>query len=408
MNFLRQLIELPRRTLRRIDQAVVSLVSKADEGIVGLVTRLERLFRRMAGVVRRGERRTARTVVQAEHAAAQKVSKAERTVADKASAAERVVARSAKRTEQATVRAGSTLFKQIAGDVTAVVGAAIGTPGRAGRAIESLLAYWATGISRFAKRGTGWIMSPIRNRVASKAKQQALQSVTMTPDHQSHRELLVLLAVGIILTAAGFALFGKDLGARPVTIPFDYLATLPGRVWDKVLAFSPVKLTLLAAALALFGAATMFWVRMLRDSYRREYPTAVERTQWRLVTTLLFIPGAVLYFFKQYNRLTLRKFVTRHVVSVMVTAATLLVSTSTYGTLWYFNQKAEAEVTGNGYQAPTVELDPDDRQRILARDRYGRPLQPATSTRQDPFAPIPGEGEADTKASPSPSPTPAP
>ncbi|MEX2043465.1 MAG: hypothetical protein WD926_01065 [Patescibacteria group bacterium] len=413
MKTLRQLLGLTRRAITRTDHALAALVGKADAGIVGFVELVERGAGRIAGSVRRGIVRTARSVVSAERSAARKAVAAERSAARKAVAAEQAVVRPVRRTEHAVVRAirGAvsavrTVLGQLASEVAAVCGAVFRAPGRLGRAGEALVAYWTGGIWHFLGRIALWVTTPIRKRVAKRAKRQALESIAMTPDHKSHRELLVLLAAAGVLVAGALVLFGRDWGVRqPGLLRLETLAELPGWAWHRVVSLSPLKLTLLLGTATLAAAATAFWFRMLRDSYRRDYPTAVEQTQWRLVTTLLFIPGAVLYFFKQYNRLSLRKFAARHVVSLTVSGVTVLVATSTYGTLWYFNQRAAAEVEGAAYQAPEIRLDPDERRKLLSRDRYGAPLKPATSSRRDPFAPIPGE---DIGSSPAPTPSPSP
>jgi hypothetical protein len=368
---------------------VEALVAKADAGVVGFVEAAERAFARVVRQIRRDERKATRAVASVE-----------RDVARKAVAAERAVAEPARR----TARAGEGLLKQIASEVASVAGTVFCTPGRSGRAVEALVAYWALGAWSFLGRIALWAATPVRKRVARRAKRQALDSITMTPDHKAHRELLALLGAGVLLVAGATVVSGEHFGLRQAGgMDLGSLAGLPAQAWDMVLSFSPLKLTVVAALAVLAFAATAFWVRMLRDSYRRDYPTAVEQTQWRLVVTFLFIPGAVLYFFKQYNRLTPRMFASRHVVSLMVTGVTVLVVTSTYGTLWYFNQKAQADVEGAGYNPPAIDLSADERRSILSRDRYGAPLKPATTSRRDPFAPIPGEN-----ATPSPTPSPSP
>lgn len=431
MRTLRQLVGRSRRAAVRFDHALAALVGKADAGIVGFVESVEHGVGWIVGAAGRGGRRIERAVIWTEHAAVDKAAAAERSAARQAVATEQAVARPVRRTGRAVSRAirGAvgvvrrvvralraagqavrTVLRQFASEIAAVVGAVVRAPGRLARAAEALVAYWTAGVWRFLGRIALWATTPIRVRVAKRAKRQALESVTMTPDHRSHRELLVLLAAVAALAAGALVLFGRDWNVRqPGPVRLETLAGLPGLAWQQVTALSPLKLTLLSGVLALATTTTVFWFRMLRDSYRRDYPTAVEQTQWRLVTTLLFVPGAVLYFFKQYNRLTLRKFAARHVVSLMVSGVTVLVATSTYGTLWYFNQQAAAEVEGAAYQAPEIRLDPGERRKLLSRDRYGEPLKPATSGRRDPFAPIPGEAvESSPTPSPSPSPTPGP
>ncbi|MDP3999964.1 MAG: hypothetical protein Q8Q11_00815 [bacterium] len=373
----RKILGSIRRFVFRADHALMALVGKADEGVVGFVEWVEHGIGRMTRAVVAAERLGARKVVAALRIAISPVLYLVRTV-----------------------------VAQLVFEVAAVCGGVFRAPGRLGRSAEALVAYWTAGVWRFFGRITLWVSAPIRKRVANRAKRQALDAVTMTPDHKSHRELLALLVVAAVLIAGAAVLFGGDLLSSNVLsgiFQLERLAGLPSAAWHWAVTLSPIKLTVMFAAAALTAATIVFWFRMLRDSYRREYPTAVEQTQWRLVTTLLFIPGAVLYFFKQYNRLTVRKFAARHVVSLMVSGVTVLVATSTYGTLWYFNQQAAAEVAGAGYQAPVIRLDPNDRRQILSRDQYGQPLKPATTSRRDPFAPIPGET---TEAAPSPSPSP--
>lgn len=413
MRPVRRFVRLIRRAVVRADHAVVALVGKADRGIVGFVESVEHRAGRIVAAAGRGGRRFERAIVWTEHLAADKVVRVERSTVRKTIAAEKAVARPVRRAERKAVgkagaawRAVRTVVTQFVSEVAAVVAATFGAPGRLGRAVEALVAYWVTGTWRCLGRAVSKVTAPVRKRIAKRAKKQALAAATMTPDHKSHRELLVLAAVGVALVVGALVMFGKDWGVRqPGMIRFEAVVDFPGWAWNRLLALSPLKLTFLSAAVALAAAATVFWYRMLRDSYRRDYPTAVEQTQWRLVTTLLFVPGAVLYFFKRYNRLTVRKFAGRHVVSLMISGVAVLVATSTYGTLWYFNQQAQADVDGNGYQAPTIELDADERRKILSRDRYGEPLKPATSSRRDPFAPIPGE---EVTSTPSPSPSPSP
>jgi hypothetical protein len=383
MNYLRQLARLPRKILDRFDRALMAAVGDLDNAIVRLVDRVEWGFLRMIVRVRRDEQKTVRKVVKAEQAAANRVRQA----------------------EQATAQTGRTLFGPLASDIAAIAGSMFRAPGRLGRALEALVVYWALGAWHGTARFGRWASTPIRKRVEGSAKRQALESITITPDRKSHWELLALLAAGLALLIGAVVLFGGKELRQPGMVRLDYLVDLPGWAWHKVVAMSPLKLTILSGVAAFAVAATVFWFRMVRDSYRRNYPTAVEQTQWRLITTILFIPGAVLYFFKQYNRLSIRSFAARHVASLMISGAAVLVATSTYGTLWYFNQRAEADVAGAGYQAPAVKLDPDERQRILSRDQYGQPLKPAKTSRLDPFAPIPGEQET---ASPTPSPSPTP
>ncbi|MEX2209876.1 MAG: hypothetical protein WD603_03410 [Patescibacteria group bacterium] len=421
LTILELLLEHPLRAgrwgVRQLDRAILALVDRADAGIVGLVHAVERRTLTLTAPARRGVRRIAAWTVALLHRTWRCVTWPARamfhgTVAVIRSVhrTERNIVRAIRRTVDAAAGMAGRTVRTFVGEVISLLGAILGAPGRLGRSLEALVLYWITGIRRVVEaifgRTFDWALRPIRKRQAARLRREAGITMPMTPDHHAQRELLALAAGVLLLAAAGWLYLG---GTVPSVSTIGIGSGISfGSVTDAVAAMSPLRMTILAAVLALFAVATVFWVRMLRDSYRREYPTAVERTQWRLVTTLLFIPGAVLYFFKQYNRLPLRRFAARHLLSLMVTGMAVIVASSTYGTLWYFNQQAEAEVDGTGYAAPSLQLDPRDREEILSRDKYGAPLRRAESGRSDPFAPLPGEQRevTDPGASPSPSPTP--
>lgn len=184
----------------------------------------------------------------------------------------------------------------------------------------------------------------------------------------------------------------------------------PHQIVDTLSGYSPQRLTLLGA-LTVFGLlAVWFWVRMVLDSFRREYDTMTHKTLWRTVTLLLFLPGALVYFFKVYNTWTLKQYLAHHIIFLMITGAAMLVATSTYGTLWYFNKRAEAQATAtNTFKMPLLDLDPATRTALLNRPKYGAPLSNVpTGGRLDPFAPIPGQAANQAVVTPSLSPSPSP
>ncbi|MDP9212162.1 MAG: hypothetical protein M3N59_02695 [bacterium] len=412
LTILELLLEHPLRAfrwgMRKLDRAILALVRKADHGVVGAVHSIERRVAAMTATVRRSGRRVAARLRILLHRIWGGITWPGRIAARAAIAA----ARSLRHAERNAVEATSRTTRVFVGEVTSLLLAVFGAPGRLGRALETLVVYWVTGIRRASNRifgqAFGRALRPLRKRQAARLRREAGVTMPMTSDHHAQRELLVLAAGVLLLATAGWLYLGGSVPSADATRVGSGLSF--GSLADAVAAMSPLRMTILAAALALFAVATVFWTRMLRDSYRREYSTAVERTQWRLVTTLLFVPGAVLYFFKQYNRLPLRRFAARHLLSLMVTGMAVVVASSTYGTLWYFNQQAEAEIDGAGYAAPNLRLDPQDREGILSRDKYGAPLRRAKTGRSDPFAPLPGEQRevtaSDTSPSPSPSPTP--
>lgn len=403
------LLEHPVRAIRwgvrTTDRAIIRIVKAADHGVAGFVHGVERR-------VSTGTERTRRVFGGISDAAGGLLHAVWRGVTWPLRAAVRWtdlavahISRAMRNASRGSLRA----IRTLAADVASLSGAFFGAPARSGRAVEGVVYYWLDGIWRLLARVVRSALRPIRKRQAERARQEAGLTAAMTPDHHAYRELLLLGAVAALLAAGAFLLLGgREIIPDGVSQGFRGISL--EAALDTFSAISPLRLIILVASLVLSGVATLFWLRMLRDSYRREYPTAIERTQWRMVTTLFFIPGAVWYFFKQYNRLPLRRFAARHVLSLMVTGMAVLVATSTYGSLWYLNQQAEADVSGAGYQAPDLQLDPDDRQEILSRDKYGAPLRRATDGRPDPFAPLPGEGQETPTpgASPSPSPSPQP
>lgn len=246
-------------------------------------------------------------------------------------------------------------------------------------------------------------LSPIGKIFAQQAKQEALDEITTTPNHKSYMELaiLVVAALGIIGAAGYFVATG---GNPQISVKIDV-----GKIVDQVAGFSPSQLTLLGAVLIAFIGLCYFWVLMLKDSWTRDYETNIEKTKWKLTTGLFFIPGAFLYFFNVYNRWSFRQFLGYHFASTVSVAAAVVVLTSTYGTLIYFNQKAEASIKANdAYQVPNLELSPAQKALLENRAAYGAPLAPGVGGKVDPFAPIPNATGTAPSPSPSPSPSPTP
>lgn len=257
------------------------------------------------------------------------------------------------------------------------------------------------------------VFAPIAKPFAKSAKQEALGDAPLTPDNKSHLELILLVG-GAALIVAGAALAALPGTRGAVTEALPASATLAGlfsprRLLERLASASPAALAVVGAGVALGTAGVWFWVRMVLDAWRRDYVTHTDRAKWRLYTVLFFIPGAIAYFFRVYNHWTAKRFLSYHFVSVMMTGVAVVVATSTYGTLWYFNKKAEAQVPPANATVPQVELDPQSKATLLNRSRYGAPLSAAGGGRVDPFAPIPGQVPPATPApSPSPSATPAP
>jgi len=240
----------------------------------------------------------------------------------------------------------------------------------------------------------------IRRPFAKAARENAL-GMPVTSDDESHRELILFLGLLGVLVAVGgwYAVAQSGVGASGI----DFAALL-----KRVAGFSPEKMTIFASLLVATAFAVWFWVHMLLDSFGRDFETETAKTKWRLIASLLFVPGAIAYFFKVYNQWSFRQFMGYHVLSVLVACIAVLVTTSTSGALWYFNQKASAQLTaGEMYKTPNLELDQNSKNAVLGRTKYGAPLTPNTSGgRIDPFAPIPGQETV--LASPSPSPSPSP
>lgn len=263
-------------------------------------------------------------------------------------------------------------------------------------------------------KAAGAITAPVSKRFASKAKQEALADITMTPDHKSHWELLALIGV-VVLAVVGLLIATGNAGSLSgvSSTSQGVISVLsPDRLLAKLSTASPVGITIVAASLVLLAVATWFWIHMTLDAWRRTYPTHLEQTRWRVITIGLFIPGAVIYFFNVYNRWGLKQFVTYHAASVVVVITAVVMVTSTYGTLWYFNKQADAAMPTQASVLPKLELDSQTRQGLLNRPQYGAPLAAdSLAGRIDPFAPVPGISTQPTpqpSASPSPSPSPQP
>lgn len=262
-------------------------------------------------------------------------------------------------------------------------------------------------------RAAAFITAPVRRRFASQAKAEALSEVTMTADRHAHWEVLALLAAAVVATGALLVGTGQTALLTGVADRAGQAGSSLdlGALINWFSTASPSALALTAALAMLAGLAVLFWVRMTIDAWRRQYPSHLERTRWRTVTTLFFIPGALVYFAKVYNHWGLRQFLSYHAAAVVMVGTAVLVVTSTYGTLWYFNKQADAAVNAAvNSSLPNLELDQQTRQAALDRPQYGAPLQPALGGRIDPFAPLPGQPVAApaTGASPSPSPSPSP
>jgi hypothetical protein len=323
------------------------------------------------------------------------------------------------------VRASRRGVDRLASAFTSLVGQIVRDIGRALYSVTSLpsrgIRSVGRGVTRLARpliKGAREVTSPIGKSTAGRAKQQALGEATVTSDHKSHWELLALGGTALLIAASGAIWFAgiriptfrgrlpDGTGMSP-SVPAGGIPLVPSpqRLLNMLGDLSPQHLMLVVAGAMVALAALVFWVQMVRDSFGREYPSARQRTQWRLITLLLFVPGAAVYFFKVYNHWTAVQFMRHHLVSVMVTAIALLVTTSSYGSLWYFNKKAEAQVTNPDlYRVPNLELDATGRTSLLTRTKYGAPLTPTVAGRVDPFAPIPGE----TKPVPTPTPSPSP
>lgn len=239
------------------------------------------------------------------------------------------------------------------------------------------------------------------SRPFARAARQNVLGVSVTSDDESHHELILFLGLLAALAAAGgWYAVGQSASASN-GIDLSALA-------KRVATFSPEQMTILASLLVSGAFAIWFWIHMLLDSFSRHFESETAKTKWRLVNSLFFVPGAIAYFFKVYNHWSLRQFLGYHVLSVMVAGIAVLVTTSTGGVLWYFNQQASAQLTaGEIYKTPNLELDQNSKNAVLGRTKYGAPLTPNTSGgRIDPFAPIPGQETV--LASPSPSPSPSP
>lgn len=254
------------------------------------------------------------------------------------------------------------------------------------------------------------LVEPLRRRSALHARDAAL-GITTTPDHKAHWEWIALLIV--VPTIAVLGLWYAGLVDPTASIALPRLD--PQAILAKIVTFTPSQMTGLAAVVLTFGFLNLFWLHMLRDSYQRTYVSQTEKVKWRLVTTLFWVPGGVYYFFKVFNRWGLRQFFSYHLLSVMVTGVAMLVTTSTGGLVYYFNQKASADVAAsNNYKIPNLEIDAKQKNLLLNRPRYGEPLTAKPSVgRTDPFAPLPSQIVQPTvTASPAPSsvlpPTPSP
>lgn len=249
------------------------------------------------------------------------------------------------------------------------------------------------------------VINPIRETFTAKAKEAYETEYATTPDHKSHKELIVL-AVGTVLIISG-AFYWVSAGPTSGISLGGLLSVFsPSNVISRVSSYSPEKMVVFAAFLLAFMIAVWFWIRMVADSFRREYPSQVEKTRWQLVTLFFFVPGAIAYFVRVYNHWTMRQFVGYHFISVMTVSVAIVVGVSTYGSLYYFNQKAEAQAKpAQTVQVPNLEVDENTKKGLLNRTKYGQPLTQGVTGRTDPFAPIPG---LDPVASPSPSPSASP
>ncbi len=253
------------------------------------------------------------------------------------------------------------------------------------------------------------ITVPLRRSMTRHARDEALGMTT--PDHASHKEILLLVIFVAALVIGGLA-YLDTLQLPGATVRLPDLS--PQAVLTRLATYSPLQMTGLAGAATVILFAVWFWLGMLHDSYRRHYESQTEATKWKLVTTLFFVPGAVYYFWKVYNHWSFRQFVTYHLLSVMITGVAVLVTSSTGGALYYFSQKANAETKAAVTTLPKIEVDAKTKASLETRTRYGQPLTPnATGGRTDPFAPIPGQEVAPvpgaaTAPSPSPSPSASP
>ena len=303
------------------------------------------------------------------------------------------------------------LLHQLGRDTLAVLGWPFAAAGRLGRETERDVRLVVHRAGRLIAKLIAPVARPIRSKFASQAKEELGEGeISVTPDQHSHWELIALTVVGVIaITGLALAATGQLPSAGTVSVSLN-----PVRLIEKMSTFSPEQMVLLGTATLVFGLMTWFWVNMTRDAFSRDFPTNTEQTKWRVVTALLFVPGAIAYFRNVYNHWSIRRFLGYHFMTVVVVGIGLVVVTSTYGTLWYFNQKANAVAAANVYKQPNLELDAKTQEALAGRSQYGTPLAPSQAGgRVDPFAPVPGvsTGAAprpSASPTPSPSPTPAP
>lgn len=305
------------------------------------------------------------------------------------------------------------LFRQIGSDIRSVVRGVIGAFATMFQAIhEAVMTLFRT-IGKVLLAPLHPIIKPARALFARRAKEELYGAPSLTPDRHSPRELLLLLgAVGVLvgglaywLTAAGAA---SPVSTGQVTQLLSHFT--PAQIISRLASYSPAKLMVVMSGFALGLAGFWFWLKMLHDSFARSFDSNTERTKWRTTVVVFGLPGAAVYFWKIYNHWSLKQFAAHHFLSVMVTGVAVVVASSTYGTLWYFNKKAEAQ-TAQVAQAklPSLQIDERTKQSLLGRSQYGAPLTPNSGGgRTDPFAPIPGQAAAVAAPSPSPSPTPTP
>lgn len=298
------------------------------------------------------------------------------------------------------------LFRQIGGDIMHLIKGAKSATATLLRRIGHRLLSVLMLLTLPFRKALRPLTLRLRRSAAKEARDQA-QGISVTSDHGSHREMLMLLGfVGLLLAAGLWYVSSLGLvGGPSVSVP----TITPERVFAKLATFSPLALTALAGIGVAVLFAAWFWLTMLRDSYRRDYASQTEKTKWRLVTTLFFIPGAMYYFVKVYNHWSMRQFLSYHVFSVMITGVAVLVTTSTGGVLYYFNAKANAQVApAKAAKLPQLQLDDKTKEQLLKRTPYGPPLvKNEAGGRIDPFAPIPGQAVT-TSPSPRPAVSPSP
>lgn len=397
----RRAVRWEQRVLISLRESLNRSAARARSGFGRQVARLKAVERRMDAALFAALHRVGNAIERAAIAAAMAPVRAGRAVY-------RAGIRGAH-----TVATGiADLFIQIGHDITSLARGVLDAVRTVALAVVEALRASVRAVAKIVAVPLRPLTTPIRAIFARRAREELLGEATVTPDKHSHKELLLLLgATGVLLSALLLWVTQSGGGVGRAAISTVSVQLSPKLILERLAEFSPSQLMVVFAGLALLLAALWFWLKMVRDAFTRTFDSNTERTKWRTTVVLFGILGGAVYFMKVYNQWSLRRFVGYHFLTVMVTGVAFLVATSTYGTLWYFNKKAEAQASQAAQaKLPNLQVDEKTKAALLGRTQYGAPLTLTPGGRPDPFAPIPGQEttEPAPSASPSPSPSPSP